>query len=320
MSHKIPAEIVLKQINETNDRVEIISEYKFKAGPLRVRCKDCGFEWDTTANRLLFGHGCRKCSGMKKRGVSIRKKSNEEYLAELSQKNPNVRLLSEYQNARVRVECECAVCGHQWTAKPFNLLTGFGCPMCANVACSQKQTKSEEDFRKEFYSIHKDIEIIGKYRNNRSNIELMCKDCGMKWYAMPVNLLRRDGKATGCPHCKKSHGEGMIASILGAQNIEYKQWKKFDGLVGIGGRPLSYDFYIPSLNLLIEYQGEFHDHTSTIQTDEDYESQVEHDRRKREYARNHNIRLLEIWYYDNLEEKLMKELSYITDPVTTTAS
>ena len=35
-----------------------------------------------------------------------------------------------------------------------------------------------------------------------------------------------------------------------------------------------------------------------------------HDKRKREYAKDHNIKLLEIWYwdYDNIEEILNKEL------------
>ena len=36
----------------------------------------------------------------------------------------------------------------------------------------------------------------------------------------------------------------------------------------------------------------------------------EHAKRKREYAKNHNIKLLEIWYwdYDTIEEILNKEL------------
>lgn len=39
--------------------------------------------------------------------------------------------------------------------------------------------------------------------------------------------------------------------------------------------------------------------------------QDEHDKRKRNYAKEHNINLLEIWYYDmdNIEEILIKELN-----------
>lgn len=320
MSKKIPPEVVLEQIYQTNSKIEVISEYKSKNEPLTVRCKDCGFEWTTNAHKLLFGHGCRKCAGMARRGVPIHKKTHDEFLTEMENKQPNIRILSEYQNAREKVLCECKICWNQWYAKPANLLTGFGCPECAVETISKKQAKSEEEFRNDFNRIHSDIDIIGKYRNNHENIELQCRKCGTVWFAMPSNLLRSDGKATGCPHCKKSHGEAAIAKILDDRHIQYIQWKKFDDLVGIGGRSLSYDFYLPALNLLIEYQGEFHDHSTSLQTEEDFHSQIEHDKRKREYAEDHHIHLLEIWYYDNLEEKLKEELSYITDPVTTTAS
>jgi len=41
-----------------------------------------------------------------------------------------------------------------------------------------------------------------------------------------------------------------------------------------------------------------------------FKKQLEHDRRKREYAKKHNINLLEIWYwdFDNIEKILDREL------------
>ena len=72
-----------------------------------------------------------------------------------------------------------------------------------------------------------------------------------------------------------------------------------------------YDFYLPEHNLLIEYQGQFHDGTAHQQSKKEFERQQEHDKRKREYAKDNNIKLLEIWYYDfdNIEEILNKELN-----------
>ena len=85
-------------------------------------------------------------------------------------------------------------------------------------------------------------------------------------------------------------------------------------MIGIGGKLLSYDFYLPEYNLLIEYQGEQHEkYISGIHVSyNNFKKQLEHDRRKKEYARNHNIELLEIWYYDfdNIEKILKKQLSY----------
>lgn len=319
MSQKIPAEIVLNEIKEKHHDIDVIGEYSSKGAPLRVRCKVCGHEWNSTANRLIFGCGCQKCAGVRKRNVPIKKKTHEQFIAELAQKSPNIILKTQYQNAHTNVNCECKICGHIWSARPSNLLTGFGCPMCGNKSCSDKQRKSHDEFVTELHAINPQIEVIGEYNGNTNNVKLRCMNCGNIWEAMPCNLLH--GKyATGCPHCKMSHGELAIANILDRHEFVYTRWKSFDGLSGVKGRPLSYDFFIPSLNLLIEYQGEFHDHTARIQTDDGYQTQSEHDKRKREYAERNHIRLLEIWYYDNLEEKLENELNNITDPVTTIAS
>lgn len=62
-------------------------------------------------------------------------------------------------------------------------------------------------------------------------------------------------------------------------------------------------------DLLIEYQGNFHDGSSFVGdffTKERLEIQKEHDKRKRKYAKEHNIKLLEIWYwdFDNIEKIL----------------
>lgn len=47
------------------------------------------------------------------------------------------------------------------------------------------------------------------------------------------------------------------------------------------------------------------------QTEEKFEIQKEHDKKKKEYAESHNIELLEIWYwdFDNIEKILEKELA-----------
>ena len=86
--------------------------------------------------------------------------------------------------------------------------------------------------------------------------------------------------------------------------------KKYKDLTGVNSGLLSYDFYIPQKNILIEYQGEYHDGTAGNQTNEEFIIQQEHDRRKRQYAKDHNIKLLEIWYwdFDNIEEILSREL------------
>ena len=80
-------------------------------------------------------------------------------------------------------------------------------------------------------------------------------------------------------------------------------------MLGVNGKKLSYDFYLPQYNLLIEFQGEQHEQPiEHFGGEEQFKIQQEHDRRKREYAKLHNINLLEIWYYDiNNIKKILTE-------------
>ena len=134
-----------------------------------------------------------------------------------------------------------------------------------------------------------------------------------------------------CPECQYSKGEERINNNLINNNWEkinqdefdkldnnYNMFyfipqKTFEGLIGLGSGLLSYDFYLPKYNLLIEYQGQQHEKyiPGFHKSKKDFEKQQEHDRRKKEYAKNNNINFLEIWYwdFDNIETILEKELS-----------
>ena len=124
-------------------------------------------------------------------------------------------------------------------------------------------------------------------------------------------------------HVSLLRAKSVFKNIWNFIIFRIRNTKKYPDLRGVGGKyrslPLSYDFYLIDYNLLIEYQGEFHDHTASIQTDEAYEIQVKHDELKRNYAMEHNINLLEIWYYDfdNIERILEDHLK---NPVTTTVA
>ncbi len=321
LSHKISEDIVIWQIKEIHPDIDIIGRYMSKASPLYVKCRKCGFEWNSTANRLIAGHGCRKCADDRKRHKrGYYRKTHEQFISELHDISPNILVCSEYKSATHLVECTCEKCGHKWSAKPANLLAGFGCPNCALVSISAKQIKPHSEFVDEMRQANPWIEVIGLYTGNKNNVSLKCLNCGCVWDAMPINLLRKDGKNTGCPKCKRSHGETQIANWLDQNHIMYKPWKTFDGLVGVGGELLSYDFFLPEYNMLIEFQGQYHDNTARLQTTDGYLIQLEHDRRKREYASKHHITLLEIWYYDRIEDKITQAFDNIKEPVTTTAS
>lgn len=120
-----------------------------------------------------------------------------------------------------------------------------------------------------------------------------------------------------CPECDYSKGENRIDEFLLNNNINYIPQKKFDNLIGLNKGFLKYDFYLSQYNLLIEYQGIQHEKPIDFKgegkeyAEQQFKQQQEHDRRKREYAKNHNINLLEIWYwdFDNIEKILKQKLA-----------
>ena len=117
----------------------------------------------------------------------------------------------------------------------------------------------------------------------------------------------KEGK--GCPTCKESKGEKKIRTTLEKYQVKYIPQKRFKDLYRYKGKYLSYDFYIPSQKLLIEYQGEYHDTIMAHTTRDSLSGQKERDRIKSEYAQRKGYKLLEIWYwdYENIENILYKE-------------
>jgi hypothetical protein len=144
--------------------------------------------------------------------------------------------------------------------------------------------------------------------NSHEKVWWKCKrkNCEYEWESSIYNR----NKGRGCPICNQSKGEQKINRYLKIKCLKYDIQKKFLNLIGLGNKLLSYDFYLPDYNLLIEYQERQHKEfiEGFHKTIENFEKQKEHDKRKREYAENNNIQLLEIWYWDykNIEKILDK--------------
>lgn len=140
----------------------------------------------------------------------------------------------------------------------------------------------------------------------------MCQDCG-KEFERSLASLNHFNTGVYCQDCNNSQLEEITKQILQKHNIEYKTQVKYEGLLGLGGKYLSYDFYLPNFNLLLELQGIQHKEfrLGFHKNKADFHRQLVHDKRKKQYAIDHNISFLEIWYYDidNIEEILVKQLN-----------
>ena len=313
MVRKIHEKFIL-QMQKTNKDIEILSKYEKDNIKVKCRCKICGFEWMATPSNLLQRKGCRMCHFNKLHNIKV--KSHGQFIKELYEINKHIKVLGEYTGMQNKVDCECLIHNEVFSMTGGHLLEGkTGCSECIKIRLHLGGLKSHEQFATELYLISNEIEIIGVYNGAKEKIEVRCKKCGHIWSPVASSLLC----GSGCPCCKRSKGEEKIERYLIKNNIEFEYQKKFYNLRNT--LPLSYDFYLPDLNLLIEYQGQFHDGTaSMVNKDLYFERQQINDKLKREYANNNNYNLLEIWYYDykNIESILDKFIYNLKNPVTTT--
>lgn len=146
------------------------------------------------------------------------------------------------------------------------------------------------------------------YKNNRTKICIICSIHGEFWQRPNHHLAQK----SGCPRCKKSKGELTIAKILNKNNILYKDEYKLPNY------NFEYDFYLPELNVFIEFHGKQHYEPIDYFGGEKIFKYIQQcDMFKRSLAREYKIPLIEINYsqFENLSENefelfIMKILSH----------
>ena len=292
LTHEEFLEKFYKQ-NKNAENIEILGEYVKNNIKIKVRCKIDGYEWEVKPNNLLNNQGCPKCYG------NI-KKTTEEFKREMKEINKNIEVLGEYINDKTKIKCRCKKDGYEWEARPNSLLNGQGCPKCyGNIR------KTTEEFINELKEVNGDIEVLGEYVNNKTKIKCRCRVDGYIWEMTPNNLLNNQG----CPKCNESKGEKAVAKYLDSRNIKYESQYKFNDCKS--KTKLPFDFYIPSKNIVIEYDGR--QHFELIDYFGGFNSFVEgkiRDTIKTIYCKENNIKLIRIayWDFDNIEKILEKEL------------
>ena len=127
-----------------------------------------------------------------------KRKTHEEFVKEISVKHPNIKILTEYKNAKSKIKCECLIDGCVWEVSPTNLLNSeFGCPKCVKNIKNKQQSKSHDTFINELKSKNNSIIILSNYINSNTKIKCKCNICNNEWEATPNSLLN----GCGCPKC-----------------------------------------------------------------------------------------------------------------------
>ena len=140
------------------------------------------------------------------------------------------------------------------------------------------------------------------YKNCMEKVKIVCKKHGIFEQTPNKHLVGH-----GCSKCNQSKGEMKIEIILKNENINFIKQKTFPECKNI--KLLPFDFYLPELNICIEYDGD--QHYKIIQRfggESGFLYRQNNDKIKTEYCKNNNIFLIRLKNkeYDDLLEIIKK--------------
>lgn len=214
-----------------------------------IICKIHGEFWQTPDNHIN-GQGCPICGNSE---IGNKLRTPQDKIIELFKVIHNNFYAYDktvHVNFDMKICITCPVHGDFYQTSS-NHLKGTGCPICAIEIRKIKLTSGIEEVINKFISIHGNKYDYSEaiYKNNHTKISIICRKHG-KFFQTPNNHLL--GK--GCPKCKCSKGETTIMRILEKNDIKYIHQYRIPG----NNYLFRYDFYLPELNILIEFHGGQH--------------------------------------------------------------
>lgn len=297
----------LKEVYDlVGDEYTFLEEYKGAMTPIKYRHNPCGSIYKRKPNHFLTSRGiCPECHGG---GIDMTTEKFKERLKKA--RGDEYTLLGEYNTSHDKILFRHNVCGKEFEMVPNHMLGGTGCPHCFG-----KFRKTTEQYKDEVEALYGDeYTVLGEYVNSDTYILMKHNSCGYEWEVKPGNFING---GTQCPRCArrgKSRGEALIEDYLIEHNIDYEPQKTFDDCVG-NAEPLPFDFYIPSANMAIEYDGE--QHFKSVEYwggDKKFEERINYDKIKNQYCDDNDIFLVRI-PYTITGEGLIKMLDGAIKPI-----
>lgn len=186
----------------------------------------------------LRGHGCKNCGnilGLKEWKKRASKKHNNKY---------NYDSIDYIKKLTDKVMIKCPIHGDFRQLASIHM-NGSECPKCSNI----KGRLTRQEFINRSNKMHLNKYSYDKvnFINTKTKVEIVCKEHGSFMQIPEIHMT-----GSGCPICNISKGEQKIAKFLSYNNIDYIKEFKFKG------SEYRYDFYLPDLNMIIEYDGVQH--------------------------------------------------------------
>ena len=284
---------ILKENPRVLDNIEILDMDNFLGikSKINIRLISTGQTISVTARNLLVYDYSGETMCL----------NTDSFNKKLQEKSNTIINLSEYKNAKTELLLKCTVCNNTFLRNANNILNNTTCPYCKKneliskrIQLFSKRISNRQDISE--YELD-----YSTYIDMRKKMDILHKKCNKVFSMSPHDFLYSQ---YSCPNCRKSKSEAIIENFLIESRIEYIPQKKFKDCRN--KLPLPFDFYIPSKNILIEFDGEYH-YKKIGNSDLEYTKN--NDNIKTEYCANNGFTLIRIPYY--LKKDIIKILEYI---------
>ena len=256
-------------------------EYINMKTKVKIICKKHGVFEQEPSNHINRKCNCPYCSGKKLTTELFILKSN------ISHKNKYDYSLVKYVDTKTKVKIICQIHGIFEQLPSAHIYKKIGCP-----DCSGNKSLTTEEFIGKARKTHGDRYdySLVEYKTSQAKVKIICHIHGI-FEQIALNHLN----GTGCPVCNSSKGEIQIEKYLQENNIKYIRQKKFEQCKN--KQSLPFDFYLPELNICIEYDGEQHYKSIPYWGGDKYLKYIQNnDKIKTKYCKTNNIKLIRIRY------------------------
>lgn len=287
---KLSTDEFIKRSKLANNNLYDYSKTEYSNGRTKVvvTCPIHGDFLTSPANHMR-GSGCPECFGTKKRTTqefidSARKVHGDRY--DYSQAN--------YTHSEKPIHIICPEHG-SFNQIPANHLKGDICPKCAG-----NQKSNTQEFISKSRLIHGDRYNYDKvdYTNNKTPVVITCPKPNHGDFVQKPNSHL---SGSGCPFCSESRGEKYVSLILTELGVPFTRQAKFKDCVnyniGKKCRRLPFDFYLPTYNSVIEFDGVQHfKEVGFWGGSKSLKSQQARDQIKNQYCQDKGIKMIRIPY------------------------
>lgn len=176
--------------------------------------------------------------------------------------------------------------GHQTYKWYQNINYGYGCLICSRNRAGKKKSLTDEYVKNMLNE--EGFKLLSPYVSAHKKITILCPN-NHTFKKQWANYQQGER----CPICTKkgrSTPEKVIASFLSDNNIYYIEQKPIINPYNTRTK-LFFDFFIPSLNLVIEYDGEQHYSSNTRSV---YKPNKKYDSYKNYWCKVYNTNLIRI--------------------------